>query len=161
MQHRVSKADADGGVLVEPGTYRAEVKDVREKTSRGGDAMLSLYFKDVDSGEGLCWDNVMLSGRGVGIGVKKMRALDGVTEEGDEYVFIDSGELIGRRCMLDVIHEEYDGKTRCVVDFAATDEARGVFFGYGPEVPGGAPKAKDAKAPVTPVDTTPEDDLPF
>jgi hypothetical protein len=59
-----------------------------------------------------------------------------------------------------VVHEVYDGKTKCVVDFESTDEARGVFFGYAPEPPAGsATKPASAKAaPEAPAD---DDDIPF
>lgn len=135
MPRYIDKKEADSGGLAAPGRYYAEVKDAKEKISKSsGVPMFEVYFKDVETGSGLCYDNIMLGGRGAGIGVKKLKCLDAVLEEEGKYVLPDdAAELIGRRCCITIKHEKYtdnngNAKTKAAIDFDV-----GESFGYEPE----------------------------
>jgi hypothetical protein len=118
--------------LPAPGTYLAEVDakgtELRH-SKRSGDPMFNVAFKDVQTGKLLCYDTIMMGGRGVGIGHKKLIVLGVVDPDAEEWD-VEAIHLVGRRVNLTIKHEEYTGndgkaKTTCKVDFDANDS-----FGY-------------------------------
>lgn len=130
----------------EPGFYLAEVRKCDEKTSSGGDPYFNveLHDSDVNAENGLlCWDNIMLAGKGRGLGQAKLKALGFSDKNAD----IDPPALVGRRAWIKLYHEIRENKTRIRVDSHFTPE---FSCGYWPEAspPEGA---KDA----------PVDDIPF
>ena len=106
-----------------PGRYLVEIEDASEKTSKAGDAYFNLRLKAVGFGKVLCFDVVMLAGKGRGIGYAKLKAL-GVTEKDEQ---LAAAELIGRRAYVEVESEEYDGKTRLSVSIGAEDSLCGYW----------------------------------
>ena len=121
--------DANLSSVPPPGRYLAEVKKCEERVSKGGlgDPMFSVEFKSVDTGEHLCFDVIMMGGRGIGIGHKKLIQL-GVVEDGEDNYEVDAHQLIGKRCVLTLKHETYNKKTNAKPDFEANET-----FGYEPE----------------------------
>lgn len=91
----------------EPGDYAAEVDGCEEKVSKKGAALFVVAFKDINTGNALCDDVIMLEGKGKGIGIAKLRAL-GFEEnfQGD----MSAAELIGRRCIVHLSWDDYGGK---------------------------------------------------
>ena len=102
----VTKAEAGG--LPPEGVYLAEVvKDGTEqrKSSNTGDPMFNVAFKDVNTGDFLCYDSIMLAGRGLGIGHKKLVMLGVVDPDAPDWE-VDAFDLIGKRA---VVIEEVTG----------------------------------------------------
>lgn len=106
-QDDVAKA-GDGG-LPAPGKYLAEVQKSEEKQSASGDPMFNIQFKDVETGSLLCFDTIMLGGRGIGIGHKKLLLLGAVLPN-DPVHEVFAEDLIGKRVWLDIVHEPYVSK---------------------------------------------------
>lgn len=139
----------EAGALA-PGTYSIEVvKSVEKLSKNGGAPYFEAELLALDFGKTLCFDILMLAGKGAGIGVTKLRAL-GFTEERDE---IAAGELIGRRAFVAVGDDEYDGKVRLKVDI----NAEGSKCGYWPE----DEKPEGVLLPGAPGQTEDVDDTPF
>lgn len=120
--------------LPSPGEHIGEVKEVREKSSRDGDNMWSILFKDATHPSNiLTWDNLTFGPNSKGIAYKKL-ALLGVEKEGKSYKINHKDELVGKRVKLQIVHDEYKGKTQAKVDFHSEN------FGYAAmDAPGGGP----------------------
>ena len=134
-----------------PGEYLAEVVAATEKYSQGGDLMFALRFETRGDGapQHLCYDNLMLQGKGLSIALAKLKAMgfDRV------HATIDAKQLIGRRVRLACIIEEYNGRQSLKPDIRAD----GFKCGYlpveqgapvpaAPRATGGAAGAPDAAA---------------
>lgn len=96
---------ADFGVP-QPGYHLVTVGEAKEGRSQKGDAYLNLRL-DVKDGERLCYDILMCQGKGLSIGLAKLKAL-GVKEGSPR---INPQELVGRRVWVYTDFEEYQGKT--------------------------------------------------
>ena len=108
------------------GEHLAFLTSVDLKRSRKGESMVSMQFNGHDSGFMLCNDVVMLEGRGLGIGLKKLEQL-GVAKHDDEerrWRVLDVEDWVGRAVYLTLVHEEWRGKNRARVNFSARN------FGY-------------------------------
>lgn len=116
---QADESDTDGDWAVEPGTYLAEVKDVKVKR----DDQFSLGFKDTETGDLLCWDCLTFKGKALGIARKKIKALGVVPDEKGVYDF-EPAELIGSRVKLTLVVETWKGKKQLKPD----QDAEG--FGY-------------------------------
>lgn len=118
--------ESDGYPMVAEGQYYAQVCKVEPKMTKADDERWVVYFKDVDTGGNLCIDSFVFSEAGKGIAFKKMKIL-GIKKGDDGYYTIgDHNDLIGLRCMLNIVHEEYNGKLYPKPDFGAEN------FGYEP-----------------------------
>lgn len=121
----VEKANASG--LPAEGKYLGEIDKSDEKYSQSGDPMFNVAFKDVSTGHRLCFDTIMMGGRGMGIGHKKLLIL-GVVAEGEKEFDVEAHQLLGKRAVLTLKHETFNGKTNAKPDFKAN-----AGFGYEPE----------------------------
>lgn len=155
---RVSRKEVDNSGMPAEGRYFAEVSACEEKSSKSGDDYYNLSFTEVGTGRFLCYDIAMLEGKGAGIGVKKLKAVGGAVEEGDEYAIKPAGEVIGGRVYLHLVHESYGDKTRCVPDFKC-DAAP---FGYEPCDPPSVPAPSAPSTVPDPFsDADGNDNIPF
>ena len=129
--------EGEGFALREPGAYLAEVEDVEERMSKAGDPFFSLKLRAVGDGTFLCFDVLMLGGKGWGMGRAKLVAL-GVPDnyEGD----LTPGMLIGKRVMAHTTIETYQGKDRVKVNSNA-----GHYCGF--DVAGASPATEPVHAP--------------
>lgn len=80
--------------------------------SGSGDQMLKLKFQRVSDPKAHLYDNVMLEGRGWGIGRQKCGALLSPDFSGD----LDPLDLVGAQLWVETKVEEYQGKKRLAVD---------------------------------------------
>lgn len=107
------------------GEYQAEIAEVKESSTKNNDEMWVLKFKNAETGEFLCYDNIVFSKNGKGIAWKKIKML-GVEKKGEFYEVDDPQELVGKRVALSLVKDTYQGKEKLVPDF----ESEG--FGYAP-----------------------------
>ena len=130
----------DGFSLPEPGVYLAEVGSVEVKRSAVGDQYFSVKLNDAKTHGALCWDTLMLGGKGKSIGMAKLRQLG--VEEGTKS--LDPNSLYGRRVKVSIMHGEFEGRKQAKVDIRAD----GFKCGYLAEdgVADAAP-AKDEDSP--------------
>lgn len=112
-----------------PGIYHVEVADSEERTSARGDTYFSVRLKEMESGNSLCFDNLMLTGNGLRIGLAKLSRL-GFKKEQDEDIV--AAQLIGRRAYVCVKEETYEGTTRLTVDIKAKTSACGYWSEENP-----------------------------
>jgi hypothetical protein len=128
---------AGEGGLAAPGRYLAEVVKCEEKNSnKTGEPYFNVEYKRVDTGDHLCFDVIMLGGRGLGIGYKKLLILQAI-KKNDSIISIEPHQLIGLRVVLDVVHQQYPGndgtqKTKCVPFFQGPKDENQAF-GYAYE----------------------------
>lgn len=117
-------ADVQVGLPAE-GEHLAYLRKATLKNSQRGEEMAELEFQS-NGGGLLCYDTVMLEGRGLGIGLKKLQQLGVALKDEDrgKWVVDDIETWEGRQVYLTIRHEEFNGKTRAKVDF----EVEG--FGY-------------------------------
>ena len=95
-----------------PGVYRVEVAECVERTSRVGDKYFNVKFKDLDTGKIVCFDPVMLEGKGASIGLCKLSRLGFEATDSE----IIAAQVIGRRAYIGVDNDTYEGKSRLKVD---------------------------------------------
>lgn len=141
--------------LPEPGWYLAEVTAATRKTSRAGDAMYNLELC-TPGGDWLCYDNIMLEGKGNGIGFRRLFALGAARDQGDSVEYAEAHQLVGKRAYVYLKHGEWEGKKRAEVDVS---QGRA---GYLPpnEPPDEQPGAVDSREDAD--EFEPEaDDIPF
>ena len=135
-----------------PGIHLGRVaKCELRKSEKTGSRYFNVQFVADDPLGGeestLCFDVIMLEGRGRSIGQGKLKALG--FEEGE--AIESSQDLIGRRAWLACARETYNGKERLKVDISADGSLCGYFFEDQPP-----PEA--ATSGVAPVDSI---DVPF
>jgi len=95
-----------------PGVYLACVDKCELKHSKASGApMLALTINSVDFGGKLCYDYLMLSGDGWGMGKSKLKALG--FKEGST---IEEHDLIGIRFYCAVVAEEFNGRKQLKVN---------------------------------------------
>lgn len=112
----------DGFTIAPEGTYLAEVDSVEPKRTAGGEMSLSVQLRDPNSRAQICIDTLMLTGKGRGIGLAKLRQL-GVPEGQQK---LDPLSLVGRRVRVAIYHEKYEGQPRAKVNI----KAEGFKCGY-------------------------------
>lgn len=132
-----SKYDPDGTGSIEPGIHYVEIAEAKEKTSSKGDPMFELVLRQVSTNALVCWDYIMLGGKGANIGYAKLIGIG--LEEGSSSV--EPQDLIGRRVYASIMEEErvYEGKSRRSLKVDISD---GGHCGYWPD--GDPPLAYDA-----------------
>ena len=116
----------EGFKLPPEGTYLAEVDTVEVKISQGGDKYLNVQLRDAETRENLCYDILMLTGKGAGIGMAKLIQLG--IEKGTPR--LEPMALTGRRAHVKIYHDTYEGKTRAKV---ALSNEEGFKCGYRAE----------------------------
>lgn len=115
---------SEGFPCGEPGEYEGEVIDVKERvTQNDGDEMWSLQFKDVQTGETICFDNLVFSKKGAGIAYTKLKQL-GLSRNEAGFYECESSDLIGLRATLILKKDTYKDVDKLVPDFNAEN------FGY-------------------------------
>lgn len=95
--------------LPDPGWHLAEVKAATRKTSRAGDAMYNLELC-TPAGDWICYDHIMLEGKGNGIGFRRLFALGAARDQGDSVEYAEAHQLVGKRVYVFIQHEEYNDK---------------------------------------------------
>lgn len=106
-----------------PGVYHVKVASCEERTSKAGNVYFSVRLSKVDGDKTVAFDTIMLSGKGVPMGLAKLTALGFIPGDKEELL---AAELLGRKAYVSVKEDEYEGKTRLVVDI----NARGSKCGY-------------------------------
>tara|TARA_R110000824_G_scaffold397995_1_gene601387 strand:+ start:900 stop:1304 length:405 start_codon:yes stop_codon:yes gene_type:complete len=119
--------DSDGGDVYVPkeefeeGSYYCEVKEVRDgKRAK----QYGICYKEVESGDIICWDNLTFDGKALGIAHKKILMLDPEFKVGEEY---DEQNLVGKRVNLLLENETFNGRTSLRPKFKSEN------FGYTAE----------------------------
>ena len=122
----VKQSDSGGGEYkpreeFEEGSYYCEVKEVRDgkRTNQYG-----ICFKEVNSGNIICWDNLTFEGRALGIANKKIKTIDPSFAVGEDY---DEQTLVGKRVNLLLENETFNGRTSLRPKFKSEN------FGYTAE----------------------------
>ncbi|MEK9724417.1 MAG: hypothetical protein VW405_13175 [Rhodospirillaceae bacterium] len=109
---------------LEPGTYLVAVTSCEVKTAKSGFPYFNVELCALDHENArLCYDILMLGGRGRDIGNAKLGALGIPADEDD----IEPRRLVGRHVRVTVVNETYDGKERLTVDIKAPGSACGYY----------------------------------
>lgn len=107
--------DVESFVKCSEGEHVAVLKEVEEKTTQNGDDMLKCRFL-VTKGEStgaIVFENFVLTQKALW---KFKSYLEVVGIKADKKIIVDIDKLIGRACIIKVIHEEYNGKINAKVD---------------------------------------------
>ena len=99
----------------------------------------------MESNKTVCFDIIMLQGKGIGIGLQKLMAL-GFSKEDSEIV---AAELMGRRAFVALKQETYEGQKRLAVDISAKGSSVGYWTEDNPpqEMTPGESDVNDLNAP--------------
>lgn len=127
-----------------------------ERLSKKQEAYFSVKFVDKE-GDRICWDVIMLQGRGAGMGSAKLKALG---FEGNEQS-IELHELNGRSAWLMLQEDEFKGKKRIEVkpEWGDSESPAAWRAGYWPARQGVEPPPKPPKAEAGAYDL--DDDVPW
>lgn len=106
------------------GIYHIEVANAEERQSASGNAYFSLRLEDLESGRTLCFDIIMLEGKGLRIGLAKLSRLGFKPGDDDELV---AAQLIGRRGYVSVAEETWKEEKRLKVDISAKTSSCGYW----------------------------------
>lgn len=93
------------------GQHVAKLVEIEETESQAGNDMLSATFqvtKGNSTGAKL-YDNFVLTEKALW---KLQSFLNAIGMKADGKIVLDLDKLIGKTCIVEVAHEEYDGKTR-------------------------------------------------
>lgn len=138
----------DGGGLPPEGPHHGcTIADAQLKRSNGGDQMVKVCIAQGD--RIIVWDHIMMEGKGLGIGIKKLESIGLALRGGDDKWQIPDVEewTSVEKFTVQVKHEDWNGKPSAKVDFDTPG------FGYGPD-PGNATEAE-------PDASDEDDDIPF
>jgi hypothetical protein len=93
------------------GQHLVKLTEIEEGESQAGNDMLSATFQVVKGGStgAKLYDNFVLTEKALW---KLQSFLVAIGMKADGKVVLDLDKLIGKTCIVEVIHEEYDGKTR-------------------------------------------------
>ena len=122
----VAKSDSGDGEYkpneeFEEGSYYCEVKEVRDGKRAN---QYGICYKEVNSGNIICWDNLTFEGRALGIANKKIKTIDPSFAVGEDY---DEQTLVGKRVNLLLENETFNGRTSLRPKFKSEN------FGYTAE----------------------------
>jgi hypothetical protein len=109
-------SEAAGNGCPPAGRYLVEITETKEKKSRrSGDGMVTIRTRIVEGDHAgySIFDNIMLTGRGAGIGASKARAFGVRVKKGQP---VNARDFIGRRAYCLAAPEEYRGKTHLQPD---------------------------------------------
>lgn len=109
----------------EEGLFNCIVVEVEEKLTRKDDDMWTLKFENTETGGVICYDNLSFGKDAKGIAFTKLKKL-GIQKSADGFYECESQDLVGKEVMLDLIFDEYDGKTHLSPDISKDG------FGYSP-----------------------------
>ena len=93
------------------GQHIVKLVEIEENESQAGNDMLSATFKVVkgQSTGAVLYDNFVLTEKALW---KLQSFLVAVGMKADGKMMLDLDKLVGKTCIVEVEHEEYDGKTR-------------------------------------------------
>lgn len=135
-----------------PGVYLVEVDEAEERTGKtSGDPYFNVRLKDVKGGGTLCYDILMLAGKGAGMGYARLRQL-GIS---DETPSLQAAALVGLRAWVIVAEEEWKDEKRLKVIPKWDDGAKAGYWSEDmPPAPhdnanafGAAPAVEDEDLP--------------
>jgi len=118
-------SDVQSFVKCEEGTHQVKLKKVEEKVASSGNEMLSMQFEVVSgvSTGATLYDNFVLTDKALW---KLKSFLEIVGMKADGRVALDTDKLVGKKCLVEVGHEEYNGKQQSrILDYkklTAVDE---------------------------------------
>ena len=115
----------DTPALPEPGIYTCRITAAEERVSKAGDAYFNVTLSSTELDRVLCYDVIMLEGRGASLGYVKLKQL-GFGEDTEEISDLDLVNL-GVIVMVEV--DEYKGNRRLQVAMTFEDPFRN---GYAP-----------------------------
>ncbi len=118
----------EGFDLKSPGRYGAEVTEVKVGVTSKGDDMWTLKFNDTETDSYLCSDNLFFSEKAKFFSYKKIEMLGIKENEGDVFE-LEPEDLVGCRCILNLVIEENNG------DKFLKPAFRGKGFGYEEDIP--------------------------
>lgn len=97
------------------GTHFVKMTGIEEKVSQAGNEMLSATFEVTkgDSKGAKLYENFLLSQTGLW---KLKSYLSSVGVKADGKIALDPNSLVGKQCLAEVIHEEYNGKQKAKID---------------------------------------------
>lgn len=96
----------------EPGIYPILIRSCKEKHAKSsGEPMFSIEIENEQTHEKLCYANIMLGGKGFGMGKAALKALLG-DFKGD----LHASHLVGKRAWAALKLDEYQGKVRLQID---------------------------------------------
>lgn len=128
--------------LYRKGNYLAEITGVRQKASSKGDQMFVVQFASIEhDGAYLATDYIMLEGKGIPMGVRKLKALGFDPKKDDD---INPATMIGRRVYVAIGVDEYKGEVVNRID----GSAKGSKAGYWPEKSPPDQVVTNAQAPI-------------
>ncbi len=139
----------DGPALAKEGWHHVEVRESQEKQSSNGNDYYNLELVSVGSDHRVAYDNIMLTGKGAGIGLRKLKVLGGAQRNAEDtgWDIHPPQRLIGTRAFVHVFHKGYEWngeqRTNCAVSVSEGDA------GY--RAPSDPPEGFDVEA----------DDIPF
>jgi len=93
---------------LEPGIYTTIIIAAEERTSKNGDLYFNVTHESTQFQRVLCYDNIMLEGRGKNMGLAKLKTL-GLLDKSE----INDIDLVGVKCIViveDDSYEKADGK---------------------------------------------------
>lgn len=154
MPRHYSDSDVEKAAgLPRPGQYEAVVDVCELRRSRAGDEMYQLEIRLLDEGVTVR-DWIMLEGKGLDMGLKKLAQFGAARRKGDGWEVDDADEVKGRRLRVTIAHETYDGRAQCRVDRDAP--------GLGYQSSKGSGGSQQAPAThYTGVEEPAADDMPF
>jgi hypothetical protein len=136
----------------EPGIRAVKIASAEERTSKAGNAMITIELVDPDTERFVLRDFLMLSGDGWGYGKAKFWAF-GIEEgfQGD----LEPESLVGRVAFVATRLTEYNGKQRLAPD---VDQGHAGYFRANEPPPGHEPIEATRRSAPEPGD---EDFVPF
>jgi hypothetical protein len=112
---KVDFTGVESFIKCEEGQHVAVLKSIEEKSSSNGNEMLSAVF-EVAVGESRgakIYDNFVLTQKSLW---KLKSYLDAIGIKSEGKLQIDIDNLVGKRCIIQVIHEDYNGQTKSRID---------------------------------------------
>lgn len=105
----------------EEGIYQCEVVDIDDsKTTKAGDEMWKIEFRDCKSGETICFDRLVFNEKARGIAFTKLKAL-GVKKHPKTGYDVEPQELIGLSVKLSLKIDEWNGQNKLTPDIYANE----------------------------------------
>ena len=108
---KIDFSNVEAYVKCEEGEHVVKLIEIEETESQSGNDMLNATFQVIkgNSTGAKLYDNFVLTEKALW---KLQSFLVAVGIKADGKVVLDLNKLIGKTCIVEVAHEEYDGKTR-------------------------------------------------
>jgi hypothetical protein len=112
---KVNMTGVESYVKCAEGEHIAVLKEIEEKESQNGSDMLAAVFEVIkgSSTGARVFDNFVLTEKALW---KLKGYLEAVGMKADGKIVIDLDKLVGKTCIINVLHEEYNGQTRAKID---------------------------------------------